>query len=62
MKKVFRIRQRLFYACNGREIRNCHYVEYVGSKVYLSPVDGDRYQIELVKPPPGRCPHCGEKL
>ena len=64
MKKVFWINHRLFWACNGQRIRGLWHADFtVGSKkAWLKQFDRPRIQVEIVKPPAGRCPHCGEKL
>lgn len=62
MKKVFRIKYRYYWACNGQLIRNMYYTERIGSKLWMTRFKHPRIQIEMVKPPAGRCPHCGEKL
>lgn len=62
-KKVFRVRSRAFWACNGQEIRDVAWIEYGQSDDHrLKRLDlGKPIKIEFVDPPPGRCPHCGEK-
>ena len=62
MKKVYAIKYNLYWACNGQRIRNYYYREWIGGKVWLKRFDQPCIQIEMVKPPAGRCPHCGEKL
>ncbi len=62
MKKVFKIKFHYYWACNGQLIRNVHYTEWAGGQLWLKPFDGRRFRIEMVKPPVGRCPHCGEKI
>ncbi len=64
MKKVFQIKYDYYWASNGQRIRKMWYAEHtVGSKeAWLYRLDGPRIRIEMVEPPPGRCPHCGEKI
>ena len=62
MKKVFQIQFNLYWACNGQRIHNVHYREWDGEKAWLYRFDKPRIRIEMVAPPAGRCPHCGEKL
>ena len=62
MKKVFLIKYNYYWACNGKRIRNVHYREWAGGKLWLKRFGQSRIQIEMTEPPAGRCPHCGEKL
>ena len=62
MKKVFRIAGRYFWAVNGHPILDVRWVEWQGEKMWMKRSDQDRLRIEIVDPPEGRCPHCGEKL
>lgn len=62
MKRVFRIAGRFFWAVNGHPIRGVWYVEWQGDKMWMKRFDIPRFRIEVVDPPEGRCPHCGEKL
>ena len=62
MKKVFKIKFRYYWACNGQLIRNVHYTEWFGNRLWMKRFDQPRIRIEMVAPPPNRCPHCGEKL
>lgn len=61
MKKVFEINGRMFWSCNGQMIWNVHSTEWRNNSRWLRLMDGRRIRIEVVKPPPGRCPHCGKK-
>ena len=61
-KKVYEIGSHLFWASNSQEVLKVHYREWDGDKVWLNRFGRPRIQIEMVEPPAGRCPHCGEKL
>lgn len=63
MKKVFQIKGNYYWACNGQRVRNVWYVEHMlGSRLaWMTRSDNTRTRIEIVDPPPGRCPNCGTK-
>ncbi len=63
MRKVFQIMDRLFWA-NGKSIRGAQGVGdlMVGDLFSMQPIGKKLITVEIVKPPPGRCPCCGEKV
>lgn len=62
-KRIFRIGQNYFWACNGRKITNCWWVSLGRSATAVMGLsNGSEVKVVFVDPPAGRCPHCGEKL
>lgn len=63
MKKVFRVRDRIFWACNGQAIRDVAFIEWGQKDTYwMKRLSHPKMiRIEFVDLPADRCRHCGEK-
>ncbi len=63
-KKVFQVRDRVFWACNGQMIRDMVWMEWrLNNEHWMKRLSlAKPIRVELVKPPADRCRHCGEKI